>query len=69
MMRAKGDHIKVLGAWGYVDCVNSAVTLYRSTDAIAYPKGSKEYPKIPQRPTISEDGTDITIGKAVSTTK
>lgn len=63
MMRAKGDHVKVFGAWGYVDCVNSQVTLYRSMDAIAYPKDKDtKYPKIPARPTVSEDGTDITIG-------
>jgi hypothetical protein len=70
LMRAKGDDIMVFGAWGYVHCVNSSVTLYRSTDAIAYPKDPKQpFPKIPARPTIAEDGTDITIGKVPAATK
>ena len=64
MMRVKGEHVKVFGAWGYVDCTNAAVTMYRSTDAISYLKDKEaKYPKIPARPTIDEDGTDITIGK------
>jgi hypothetical protein len=62
-MRAKGENITVFGAWGYVNCKNSAVTLYRSTDAIAYPKKTEtKYPKIPARPTVTEDDQDITIG-------
>lgn len=64
MMRAKGEDIHVFGAWGYVRCKNSAVTLYRSTDVISFLKDKDaKYPKIPARPTIDEDGTDITIGK------
>ena len=63
LLRAKGEDIMVFGAWGYVHCVNSSVTLYRSQDSISYIKGNKEYPKIPVRPTYSEDGTDVTIGK------
>jgi hypothetical protein len=64
LMRAKGDDIMVFGAWGYVKCKNSSITLYRSTDAISYLKDKDaKYPKIPPRPTISEEGTDIVIGK------
>lgn len=64
LMRARGDHVKVFGAWGYVDCTNAAVTLYRSTDAISYLKDKDaKYPKIPARPTVAENGMDITIGK------
>lgn len=62
MMRAKGEYIKVFGAWGWVECKNAAVTMYRSMDAISYLK-KEGYPKIPPRPTVSEDGTDIVIGK------
>ena len=63
MMRAKGEYIKVFGAWGWVECKNSAVTMYRSSDSISYIKGKQEYPKIPTRPTITEDDMDIIIGK------
>ena len=64
LLRAKGENIQVLGAWGYVKCINSAVTLYRSTDAMSYMKDKDaKYPKVPARPTVTEDGTDIVIGK------
>jgi hypothetical protein len=62
MMRAKGEYIKVFGAWGWVECKNSSITLYRSNDSISYMKG-EGYPKIPTRPTVTEEGTDIVIGK------
>ena len=64
MMRAKGEYVKVFGAWGWVECKNAAVTLYRSTDTISTIKGNLDYPKVPTRPTVTEEGTDIVIGKA-----
>lgn len=64
LIRAKGDSIYVIHPAGIVDCKNASVTLYRSSDAASYLKDpTAKYPKIPARPTIDEDGTDITIGK------
>lgn len=64
LIRAKGEDIYVLHPAGYVHCKNSSITLYRSTDTMSYLKDKDaKYPKVPARPTISEDGTDITIGK------
>ena len=55
-MRAQGKEINVLGAWGWVKCVDASVSMYRSTDAIAYPKDpNTKYPKVPPRPTIQEE--------------
>ena len=69
LIRAKGDSIYVIHPAGIVDCKNAAVTLYRSTDAMSYLKDKDaKYPKVPTRPTIDEDGTDITIGKAGKST-
>jgi hypothetical protein len=69
LIRAKGDSIYVIHPAGIVDCKNASVTLYRSTDAASYMKNpDQKYPKVPPRPTIDEDGTDITIGKAPAKT-
>jgi len=62
-MRAKGEYLKVFGAWGWVEGNNISITMYRSMDTLSYIE-DKDYPKIPPRPTISEDGTDIVIGKS-----
>ncbi len=65
LIRAKGDSIYVIHPAGIVDCKNASVTLYRSSDAMSYLKDKDaKYPKVPTRPTIDEDGTDIIIGKA-----
>ncbi len=66
MLRAQGADIHVFGAWGYIRCKDSSVTLYRSTDAISHIKG-EEYPKVPVRPNISEtaDSSTLNIGKVV----
>lgn len=67
MVRAQGKKITVLCPAAYVNCIDSTVTLYRSTDAIAYPKNPKQaYPKIPTRPTISEESeaSSFNAGKA-----
>jgi len=66
LMRAQGKEINVLGAWGWVNCKESSVTLYRSTDAISYPKDpNTKYPKIPARPTIQEESeaASFNVGK------
>ena len=65
LLRAQGKEINVLGAWGWVKCVDSSVTLYRSTDAIKYIKGNDKYPKVPARPSIQEESeaSSMNIGK------
>ncbi len=65
LIRAQGGKVTVFWGAGFVHCVNSALTFYRSQDSATYMKG-KEYPKIPTRPTISEvgQGGQVNIGKA-----
>jgi len=59
LMRAQGKDIMVFGAWGYVHCIDSAVTFYRSTDATGEKKD--DYPRLPTRPTITEAGEASTV--------
>lgn len=65
LMRTQGGDVTVLGAWGFVRCINSSVTLYRSMDTTSEKKD--DFPKIPTRPTISESGQagQVNIGKPV----
>ena len=65
LIRAKGEDIYVIHPAGLVHCKNSSITLWRSTDTMSYMKDKDaKYPKVPARPTVTEEGTDITIGKA-----
>lgn len=71
LMRAQGKEVNVLGAWGWVKCVDASVTMYRSTDAIAYPKDPKTaYPKIPARPNYQaeSEAESVNIGKTTKLT-
>jgi len=67
LIRAQGKKITVLCPSAYVNCIDSSVTLYRSTDAISYLKDKDaKYPKVPTRPTISEEAesSSFNAGKA-----
>jgi hypothetical protein len=59
LMRAEGDDIMVFGAWGYVHCQNSAVTLYtgRATNSTK----KDDYVRLPAMPDIEASKTNAKI--------
>ena len=66
LLRAQGKEINVLCEGGWVNCKEASVTMYRSTDAIAYVKDKDaKYPKLPARPTIQEEAesSSFNVGK------
>jgi len=66
MIRAQGGDIFVFWGTGWVKTQNASVTIFRSMDVIQHMKNGTAYPKIPTRPTITEEGEggSINIGKA-----
>ncbi len=64
LIRAQGGKVTVFWGTGFVHCVNSALTFYRSMDTTSEKKD--DFPKLPVRPTISEagQGGQVNIGKA-----